>query len=89
MLLAAGLIVTGCAASGKSVKPPAPSDFAQLPPELRRACARPAELRDQALTQRETEDLWRSDRAALVTCRGRHAGTVKFVDDVMGRSRGK
>lgn len=77
--------MTGCAASGKSVKPPAAADFAALPPELRRACPGPAALPDQALSQREAEDLWRTDRAALVTCRGRHAGTVRFVDDVMGR----
>ncbi|WP_163905660.1 anaerobic dehydrogenase [Rhizobium daejeonense] len=45
---------------------------------LQKACLRPAALGQGALTQAQVEDLWITDRAALLACYRRHLALRDF-----------
>lgn len=71
----AALALPGCGASTVSTDRPV---LAPPPVELTRACARPVDLPDGALTQGEVERHWSRDRASLAVCGRRHGALVKF-----------
>jgi len=55
---------------------------------LLRECGSPAALGDGPLTQAQVEDLWITDRAALLDCYRRHLALRNFVVDRDDRLRG-
>jgi hypothetical protein len=54
------------------------SPLAEPPAALAAECEDPAALPDKALSAGEVERLWAKDRAALVSCRDRHSGAMRF-----------
>jgi hypothetical protein len=46
-----------------------------------KACNLPLDIGSVALTQEQTENLWITDRAALITCFRRHLALRDFVID--------
>ncbi len=75
------LALPGCAPSvridGKPVVELG-SARAAAPPALTAECARPADIAEAPLSAGAVERLWADDRAALTTCRSRHAAVIDF-----------
>jgi hypothetical protein len=79
IVIVSALALTACAASTKAVVRPALAPVLDPPPaELQRPCADPTKLPAGAMTQRNVERHWSSDRANLRACGARHAAQTKF-----------
>ncbi|RWX41671.1 anaerobic dehydrogenase [Rhizobium leguminosarum] len=48
---------------------------------LTNKCLGPVDLGDKPLTQAQLEDLWKTDRARLLTCVRKHLALVGFYAD--------
>ncbi|WP_225245305.1 anaerobic dehydrogenase [Agrobacterium tomkonis] len=54
-----------------------------------KACASPANIGNKPLTQEQVEDLWITDRSALLECYRRHLALRNFIIDRDDALRGK
>ena len=73
-----------------SVRPPVkPPALAQPDSSLLRLCALPVDLGKGPLTQEAVEDLWITDRQALLACYRRHLALRNFVIDRDDALRGE
>lgn len=68
------------------MKPPA---LARPDSLLLRLCAPPVDIGKGALTQAQVEDLWITDRQALLACYRRHLALRNFVIDRDDALRGE
>lgn len=89
MLAALPLALAACSASTKSVSPVKPPQIARPDSALLKACARPADLGTEPLTQEQAEDLWITDREALLACYRRHLALRDFIIDRDNALRGE
>jgi hypothetical protein len=55
---------------------------------LLKVCGLPVDIGKGALSQAQVEDLWISDRAALLTCYRRHTALRNFIIDRDNALRG-
>ena len=65
MLIALPWVLTACLGLTGSVDGP---KLSGPPQELTQLCDRPVKLNNVILTQQQTENLWRTDRVALINC---------------------
>jgi nitrous oxide reductase accessory protein NosL len=79
MLTVLALVLAACSVSTKSVSPLKPPQIARPDSALLRLCALPMDIGKGPLTQAQVEDLWITDRSALLACYRRHLALRNFV----------
>lgn len=79
MLAALPLVLAACSVSTRSVNPVKPPVIVAPDSKLLKACGLPVALGDGPLTQAQVEELWASDRYALLDCYRRHLALRNFV----------
>lgn len=91
MLTSLCLALAACSVSTKSARivPPPTPQIAAPDSTLLKACNRPVELGAAPLTQSRLEELWISDRSALLQCYRRHIALKNFIIDRDDALRGK
>lgn len=84
MLAALCLALPACSVSTRSAKlvvpPPAPK-LARPDSALVTKCVGPVDLGNDPLTQERLEELWKTDRARLLSCIRRHLALRDFYAD--------
>lgn len=86
MLAALPLALTACSVSTQSVNPIKPPVLVAPDSRLLKTCGLPINLGAEALTQARVEELWASDRYALLDCYRRHLALRNYIvdrDDVL------
>lgn len=78
MLIAALSILAACSESIGSVEPP---KLSSPPLGLTDPCARPVDLPDRDLTQKEVEFYWINDRENLIRCGLQLQDLIAFYED--------
>ena len=81
MLAALPLILMGCSVSTKSVSPQRAPQIAMPDSKLIKTCDLPIDLGSGALVQSQVEELWATDRQALIDCYRRHLALRNFIID--------
>lgn len=93
MLTALASALAACSVSTRSVNPVKPPQIATPDSALIKACALPVDIGKGPLTQAQVEDLWITDRSALLDCYRRHLALRNFVverdDSLRGEKGGK
>lgn len=82
MLIVALSMLTACGESIGSVEPP---KLSSPPLGLTGPCARPIDLPDRELTQKEVEFYWINDRENLIRCGLQLQDLIAFYEDRDGR----
>ncbi|WP_177230880.1 dehydrogenase [Rhizobium sp. NFR07] len=83
MLTSLALVLAACSVSTKSVNvaPVKPPAIVAPDSALLKACDRPVLLEHGPLTQAQVEELWITDRAALLACYRRHLALRNYIVD--------
>ena len=90
MLAALPLALAACSVSTKSVRPPVkPPTLARPDSKLLWMCSLPLDIGKGPLTQAQVEDMWITDRQALLYCYRRHLALRNFVIDRDDALRGE
>lgn len=89
MLAALPLALAACSVSTKSISPVKPPVIAAPDSVLMKLCALPANIGNKSLTQEQVEDLWITDRTALLDCYRRHLALRNYIIDRDDALRGK
>ena len=84
------LALTACGASTRSARivQPVPPTIAVPDSAIMKECARPASLGKGSLTQERAEELWITDRSALLECYRRHLALRNYITDRDSSLRG-